>query len=287
MQAGPDSRRASAAALLPIVVVAVSVLLLALLVSGGQRGTIVVERVAEQVSSRANGHLNRAPTILITTVTETKADGELERTLYSDSATQPGFQEVTAGNVMQLYIARTNTIYVTTEASLRSTSIARIKRTAPKGAPVHLEEGYGSLQLIPGVDPDVPGRTSVYAQGLRDHEYRITGRTTIDGHPALKLVRRDVRPLPSLRSAVTVRSLNVAYVSPKDYEPILAINRTILLVFVTTEASRWMTYRVVPATPAHQWLVSLTARHPNARVIHGASAYLRAVQAETLVTTVN
>ena len=43
---------------------------------------------------------------------------------------------------------------------------------------------------------------------------------------------------------------------------------------------------VLPATPANKRPVSLTARHPRARVVDNAMAFLRASQSETRTTTV-
>jgi hypothetical protein len=92
-------------------------------------------------------------------------------------------------------------------------------------------------------------------------------------------------------------STTTVYVTPGSYEPIESVNRTRLpgVEYVngtksvgvrTISVTRWRTYRVLPATAANQRLLSLTARHPHARVVDNATAFLRAGQSEIRTTSV-
>jgi hypothetical protein len=120
----------------------------------------------------------------------------------------------------------------------------------------------------------------VYAQWLRDGSYKLAGRGTIGGRAALKLVQTSPLSFPHHSAGHGFESTTIVYVTPGSYEPIETVARTKLPGVRTTSVTRWQTYAVLPATQANQRLVSLTARHPHARVVYNAMAFVRASQSE-------
>lgn len=282
----PHSQKASPVALVPIAIVALSVLLLALLVSGNQRGTIVAQRITFTAMTIQNTRTEHPAPFVVTSIAETSADGTLQRSYTSNSFTRPGYQEVMVGSTLQLYDPADNTIYVTTQQAQQRAIIAQVRRTAPKGA--HISVGTASLSsesYSPSPPASVPARTSVFERLLRSGQYRLAGRTTIDGRAALKLVQTRTTVLPLAPQHGRLQSLATVYVAPRSYDPIEEIVRSTLPGLTTSVVSRWQSYRVLPATAANQRLLSLTARHPSARVVRNARAYLLASQSETRTTT--
>jgi hypothetical protein len=257
MRGDADSHRASAAALVPIAVVAAAVLVLALLISGGRTGTIVVQRFVEPVS-RTNGPQVR---IAFTTITETSADGATTRFLLEDSLAKD-YGSVIAGNTMERYIPVDRTVYVMSADSYERAYAAylarRFRGKHVRAAPLF---SYTGSWLA-------PGRESFFKAQLGLHNYRLAGRTTIDGRSALKLI-----PMHnSIAFATHTRAqmiLQPAYVSPGSYDPIEEVSNG-------SERYVWTEYRVLPATAANQRLLSLTAEHPRAHISYSATAYIRA-----------
>jgi hypothetical protein len=93
----------------------------------------------------------------------------------------------------------------------------------------------------------------------------IAGPTMIDGRKAIELI-----------------SIHEPYgyvydVAPGTYYPIKQVfrSRAITITTIYTE------YRVLPATPANQQLLSLAARHPGARIDHNPADY-QAAQARLI-----
>lgn len=283
MHGGADTHRASAAALIPMAFVAAVVLALALLIAGGRTGTIVVQRITISSTTSRRGKPIHATALFVTAITETSASGAAQRSFTSNSFTRPGFQQVYAGNTLQLYDPNDNTVYVTTEQAQQRALVEQIRRTAPKGTTVHV--GVAKLQAIsPSSVAYTPGRTSTYQQLLRVGQYRLVGRATIDGRAALRLVESSSTRLPR-SNAASFESTTTALVVPGSYAPIETINTSRFPGLRVTSVDRWRTYRVLSATRANQRLLSLTARHPHARVVHNALAFLRASQSETRTTT--
>ena len=66
-------------------------------------------------------------------------------------------------------------------------------------------------------------------------------------------------------------------VAPRTYYPIKQVFRTRGITVTTV----YNEYRVLPATPANQQLLSLAARHPGARIDHSPAAY-QAAQARLI-----
>jgi hypothetical protein len=263
MHAGSDGHRVSATTLIPMALAAIAVLLLALLVSGGQRGTIVVEQVTWKALTFVNGKARRPPQYSSITITETSADGQEQRTFTRTSLAKPGVQYVSAGQTEQYYEAADNTIYQTTQGALQRLFAAEAH-----------QPGHSVLRLTARM-VYVPGRLSVAAQQLRAGEYRLAGHARFDGRAALVLVQTHPTQLGTPHSIDQDVSDSTMYVSPRTLDPIAEVTRQKLADATIVDSQRWRTYRVLAATPAHQWLVSLTARHPGAHIVHGASNFIR------------
>ncbi len=104
----------------------------------------------------------------------------------------------------------------------------------------------------------------------------------VDGRAALKLTptRRSVR----LGSHSGVHELlGTVYVTPGTYDPIKEVLREpgLGVGFSSTLVESWLVYKVLPVTKATSELVSLSARHPRARVIHSGTGYLAASSSES------
>lgn len=268
---GADKHRRSAVTLLPMAIVAAVVLALALFVSNGRTGTIVFARMVVSATTTQSGRTSHTALFSILEITETSPDGVEQRVLTSDTFTRPGFQMVVAGQRIELYDPLDDTIFATTQAAEQRAVNAQ---TGLSQAGITARVQYARISFV-------PGRRSVFQQQLLAHQYRVAARETIDGRPALKLVPVTANQLlPARHSPGSYASLGTAYVSPRTYDPIEEVNRTRLSGIVSTAIVRWRSYRVLPATSANQRLLSLTARHPHARMIDNARAFLRATQSE-------
>ena len=199
-------------------------------------GTIVIEQ--DRVHDFAGGYTQRNVTFSVENITETSASGRQQRTFVTGSYMRPGYQNVWTSSWEAVYDPADNTIYT--------------------GA-----ENNGE----PGLAPD---ETSVFKQELDEHLYRPDGTSMVDGRAALKLV-----PV-----AATIRSYGGAaetyatvYVSPKTYYPLRSVTPAPPGSRVrVAEVTDWLAYRVVPATAASRRLVSLSTRHPHARVVNNIAA---------------
>jgi len=69
---------------------------------------------------------------------------------------------------------------------------------------------------------------------------------------------------------VATHGLTEDDVSPGTYAPL----RTVTGTPGNTTTITYHEYRTLPATPANERLLDLTARHPRARVVHNDRAYL-------------
>lgn len=284
MHGDADRHRASVASLATTAVVAAAVLLLALLVHGNGKGVIVVERITFSSTTVRNGKTNRPAPFVISSIDETTADGTLQRSFTSNSITRPGYQQVIVGDTLQLYDPADNTVYVTTPQAQQRATVAELRSTSPKGS--HVSVGIGRGRSVSAPEQDVPGRTSVYERQVRAGLYRLVGRTTIDGRAALRLVQTRATVLAIRNSLGGFVSGDTVYVAPGTYDPIEELSSSTFPGLRTMVVSRWQSYKVLPATPANQRLLSLTARHPTARVVDDARAYLHANQSEIRTTTV-
>jgi hypothetical protein len=281
MQGGADKRRASAASLVPIAFVAAVVVVLALLVHGGRKGTIVVQRIVFSATTVQGGKTNRPAPFSVVEITETSADGTDQRDLTSNTFGRAGFQQVLAGQAIELYDPIDRTIFVATQAGEQQAFERQAKLNTPKGfhtstatVRLHAELGFAA------------GRRSIYEQQLQAGQLTVAGHVTIDGRPALKLLQSHATRLPVLNNnSGAFESVDTIYVSPQSYDPIEEIIHSNLPGITETVLNRWQKYRVLPATTANRRLISLTALHPHARIIHSATAYFRASQSETRSTT--
>jgi hypothetical protein len=281
MHEGAERPTASAVALLPIGFVAAVVVVLALVLRGNQTGTIVVERIVLSGTTTEAGRTQHLSS-WFTEVSETSADGSRERDLQANSISRPGFQQLTSAQELELYDPHDNTIFETSQAAWLHAVDAQ------QGVGVGNSVGTGggtatvSSKLI-----FTAGRHSVFAQELLAHQYRLAGRTRIDGRRVLRLLPVHPTRLPFPHNRGRYVTSNVYYAAPGTYDPVAWITRSTLPGVEEMLAERWLSYRVVAATSKHQWLVSLTARHPGARVVTGARAYIRADQSELRTTTIS
>lgn len=96
---------------------------------------------------------------------------------------------------------------------------------------------------------------------LKEHKLRIDGTTNVNGREAIKLINGHQ---------------GFQYdVAPRTYEPMRAISGDRETAFTVTSSE----YRVLPATPANQQLLSLAAQHPSARIDGNPDDY-QAIQAK-------
>lgn len=276
MHGGADSPRASPGALISVVVVVVAVLVLALVVKANQTGTIVVERIVLSASSTTGTYTQHSSSFATTEITETDANGADVRDLESNDFSWPGFQQVTAGQRIELYDPLDNTIFVTTQPAVQRAINQQMRALLHGGGSARST----SVQYAAAQRVFTPGRRSVYAQEVLAHRYRVIGRTTIDGRPALKLFR--ATPLQGFTGPGDYKSFDTMYVSPRTYDPIEDITRARIPGARTRTVQRWSVYRVLRATTANRRMLSLTALHPGAAIVHGARAYLRATQSQTV-----
>ena len=93
-------------------------------------------------------------------------------------------------------------------------------------------------------------------QALHDGRARVLGSATIDGHSTYKIQFTD-------KSGFTDQSL-IAYVDKGTYRPILLSDPQ---RDGTTVQLRVLVLEYLPRTPANERLLSLTDRHPRARVV--------------------
>ena len=109
----------------------------------------------------------------------------------------------------------------------------------------------------------VPSDTSAIQAALQHHQLTVDGLTTVDGRPALKLVT----PAGSSQDPFTQY-----YVDPETYAPIKNVFRSGGDLTIIT----FHRYEVLPDTPHNRTLLSLTARHPTARIDNSHADYLKA-----------
>lgn len=105
----------------------------------------------------------------------------------------------------------------------------------------------------------VPSETSSIQTQLQEHKLKLDGTATIDGRDAIVLE--------------TANGSEKYYVEPVTYDPIKTIIQNPGGGLLTTTFSQ---YQVLPDTPANQRLLSLSARHPGARVDNSHADYVAA-----------
>lgn len=278
MDRGAEIQRTSAAALIPVAFVALAVLLLALVVRGNETGTIVVEHTIFTSTTIQDGKPVRTTPFSMVEITQTSADGSEQRSFTSNGLSRPGFQFVTAGQQIELYDPLDHTVYETTLAGEQRAIHQEVLRSEPNGS-------YASVQAVrvTSTIPAVPGSRSIYEQRLMAGDYRIAGRATVDGRRALKLLQTGsaLNPAPQLHD---YESVDTVYVSPRTYDPIERVIKTSFSGVTSTMVQRWQAYLTAPSNRRTQRLLSLTWRHPGARVIHNALAFYRAAQSQALPT---
>jgi len=241
-------------------------------------GTIVVEVTrmtsTDVFSGQGAPRQTTKQTVTSTSITETSATGTSQRDFISDSFMRPGYQEVDAGDSIQLYDPTDNTIYETTLRAWQAAVTRQMDRNEPKGA----QSSSHGLEFVFSFSP---GRLSVFEQQLHAGLYKLAGRTRIAGRTVLKLVPTHGSVRLNQHSGVH-EVLGTVYIAPRTGYPVKEIIRPPSGTGISsTLVETWLTYKVLPATAANRELVSLTARHPTARVVDGATAFVRAQRAQT------
>jgi hypothetical protein len=274
-------------------------------------GTIVVSKV------RVTGRWQGAPPARFTveTVYETPVGAGPQNSLYVTSEHQYGLpsEQAVSGGDEQVYLSKSNTIYM---SSIWGPFITKGKKpgtfiyTPPKAAPGPsatlpakplMLTARQAHALLDGADmvisnlsgsrmpyrvtlsvapvPHFPSDTQAFRSMLKSHNLRVVGLTTIDGRSAIKLAGPKFdRRLPSDGGGDAGVEL---WVDPKTYVPIKEVDDRLPL-FQTTQT--WIEYKTLPITPANERLVSLTARHPHARIDRNRNDYLRAANGELVFT---
>ncbi len=109
----------------------------------------------------------------------------------------------------------------------------------------------------------VPSDTSAIQAELQHHQLAVSGMTTVDGRPALKLATPASLPQDNATQY---------YVDPRTYAPIKTVSRSGGDLTIIT----FHRYEVLPDTPRNRKLLSLTSRHPTARIDNSHADYLKA-----------
>ena len=222
--------------------------------------------------------------VTVESVLQTSTTGHEQRTFVVVSRGDMHEQAATDGNLQEVYDPKRNMIYAATQAGIQAAQVRQLQAQAPKGSKTVM--GTSTTISSNTLGEFLPGRTSVFEQQLRAGLYKIAGRTTIAGRPVLKLV-------PSHRAVVLMNPTNgshvllgTVYLQPGTYYPIKNVVELPNLsvggkTFKTAgkTITDWLEYKVLPATPVNEKLVSLTAQHPTARVVNSAAGYLAASQA--------
>ena len=246
--------------------------------------TILIQRMRTQFLSSQPGEAPKSTFGPVTSliIDEASRDGSVQRSFSTSSETRPGFEQLSAGNSLQTYDPLNNTIYETTVAAWKAAVVHSFKFPPLSNGP---HSGSSStFYSYSSPDSTGPGQLSVFEQQLRQHLYRLGKETTVDGRPALTLVPvQSSIKVSSTGSGSAREYLGTVYVSPTTYYPIKEVTpvppagsplgtgpRT-----VTTIVDDWSEYTILTVNQTNVALVSLTARHPHAQIVHGATGYLR------------
>lgn len=149
--------------------------------------------------------------------------------------------------------------------ALRDGSITVTEIPVGHHIPAHLK-----LELGPATH--FPSDIASIRDLLRTHRLIVDGLTTVDGRQAIKLTSvtfKAARP-----DQITYSGLEY-YVDPRTYRPIVEIvSRPPLF----RDSKTFTQYQTLPINAANERLLSLTARHPDARVDRNPSDYRRALR---------
>ena len=270
-------------------------------------GSILLERINVTYSGR-NG---KSSSWQEQQIFETPAGAGPQNTLfYSNQPGQPTEQAVINGNE-EVYIKATNTVYINSiwgndisagkkpgtyiytapnpgpgaatlpappltltarqAQALRNGSSAIVQSLVGHHVPFHVKLTVAPANHFTGDIASIRGR-------LRTHRLTVDGLTTISGHPAIKLT--SISDKAARPDQVTDSGLEF-YVDPRTYRPIKEIvSRPPLF----RDSETFTEYQTVPINPINERLLSLTARHPSARVDRNASDYRRAVGLRSVYT---
>ncbi len=131
--------------------------------------------------------------------------------------------------------------------------------------PFHLK-----LELSPATH--FPSDIASIRDLLRTHRLSVDELNTVNGHRAIKLTSVTFK---ATRPDQVVYSGLEFYVDPRTYRPIKeVISRPPLF----RDSKTFTEYRTLPINAANEQLLSLTARHPDARVDRNPADYRRAAR---------
>jgi hypothetical protein len=275
-------------------------------------GTIVVSKYRVSYRNRAG----QPARFTIETIYETPAGSGPQNSLYVNSehiSGQPTEQAINGGNG-EVYLSKTNTVYISsiwgsqiTKGKKPGTFIYRpvnpppgVRSATLPARPLALTaqqahallDGSATVSSIP-IGSHIPYRMKLEVMPvvhfpsdvqavrgmLKSHGVRVIGLTTVNGHRAIELAGPKFNPR-SRESGGGDAGVRV-WVDPKTYVPIKeVIDRRPLF----EEAQTWIEYKTLPSTPANERLLSLTARHPHARIDRNHKHYLKAANGDAVFT---
>ncbi len=264
-------------------------------------GTILLERYNVTYTGR-NG---KSSSWQQEQIYQTPAGPGPQNTLYYSNDPGQHLEQATINGNQEVYLKATNTVYIN---SIYGDSITPGRKpgtyiyTAPNPGPVAgtfpappltltarqaraLRDGSMTVGEIPvghhipfhlklqvGPATHFPSDIASTRHLLRTHRLTVDGLTTVDGRQAIKLTSvtfKAARP-----SQITDSGLEY-YVDPRTYRPIVEIvSRPPLF----RDSKTFTQYQTLPINAANERLLSLTARHPDARVDRNPSDYRRALR---------
>jgi hypothetical protein len=240
-------------------------------------GTILIQKLTLRSSSTARGTTNQAPLNTLTTITETPANISNQQVFFSSSLA-PGYQQANGPDTMELYDPATSTIYATTQADWLRDTDGQAQGATTTGAELNAGLMYVAASGEAGA------HTNIFEEQLQRHLFKIAGRTTVDGRTALKLVRSRGAFIMMNPDSGAFQDVSTVYVSPRSYALIREVATTTGGV---TVIANWSLYKALADTAANARMLSLRARHPQARVVHGAAAFVAAENQPTKAGSVN
>jgi len=236
-------------------------------------------------------------------ISETPAGPGPQTTLYYSNAPGQHAEQARIGGNQEVYLKATNTVYINsiwgdritpgkkpgtytytapndgpgaaTHPAPPLTLTARQARALRDGSNEVAETAVGrhipfhvKLAVVPATH--FPSDIASIRHLLRTHKLTVDGLTTVDGRQAIKLTSvtfKAARP-----DQVTDSGLEF-YVDPRTYRPIKEVFSRPPFV---QNSQTFTEYQTLSINAANERLLSLTARHPDARVDRNPADYRRA-----------
>lgn len=169
----------------------------------------------------------------------------------------PGARRGSAAWAMNEHPPRPLTITSAQAHALRDGADSLSVNPLPGTSPQHDASGRWKMTIV--ASWRVPSETSWIQAKLQAHQLKLVGTTTVNGRDAIELTTAD--------------GTGHYDVAPGTYYPIRTVVKNPGGGSITTNFSE---YQVLPDTPANQQLLSLTARHPGARIDNSHADYVAA-----------